>query len=186
MRSSSDSQGQIIKLVSQAPQLLPPVSVPKKEAVFEQLVQLLARALRPVERQWYEGQCAAPPAAAAAEAERDGGAAPGVAAPAAGGAQIGEWAAFVRKELQFVYHAAEPLRLPVPSSRSARLVRLAAFVDLELCARLLRTQLLHKVLLFVPDVTAADPLCHPALVELKEGIEGAIRKLGKHCAPERA
>ena len=177
----SESQTQIIRLVSQTPQLLPPVSIPKKEQVFEQLTSLLATALRPIERDWYEGrhQCGNSRGAGrtVGGSEED---------EERGGGRLQAWATFAREHLEFVFHAAEPHRLPVPSSRSARLLRLAAFVDIELTVGLLRTQLLHKVLLFVPDLSAADPLCHSAVVELKLGLEGCIKKLTEHCAPSVA
>ena len=178
----SESQAQIIRLVSQTPQLLPPVSVPKKEQVFEQVTSLLATALRPIERDWYEGrhQCGS------TRQGVDGSVRCGEEDEERGGERLQAWATFVREHLEFVFHAAEPHRLPVPSSRSARLLRLAAFVDIELTAGLLRTQLLHKVLLFVPDLTAADPLCHSAVVELKLGLEACIKKLTAHCAPSVA
>ena len=101
----------------------------------------------------------------------------------------------MREHVEFLFHAAEPARLPVPSARAARVVRLAAFLDVELTATLLRTQLLHKLQLFVPErrVNAADhedsghaDSGHAAVLELQQSIEAAIAKLAAHCAPELA
>ena len=93
----------------------------------------------------------------------------------------------MREHVEFLFHAAEPARLPVPSARAARVVRLAAFLDVALTSRLLRTQLLQKLQLFVPDRTAAaDPRGHAAVLELQQSIEAAITKLAAHCAPELA
>ena len=97
------------------------------------------------------------------------------------------WVALVREHVEFLFHAAEPARLPVPSARAARVMRLAAFLDVELTSTLLRTQLLHKLQLFVPDRRAADPHSgHAAVLELQQSIETAIAKLAAHCAPEVA
>jgi len=165
----SESQAQIIRLVSATPQLLPRVSVLKKEGVFEQLATLLATALRPIERDWYE--------ATHKGSERPDGA-----------ERLEAWVRLVREHVEFLFHAAEPARLPVPSARAARVARLAAFLDVELTAKLLRSQLLQKVLLFVPEggvlEAGEDPLRHPTVLELKQGIEAAIAKLVAHCAPE--
>ena len=103
----------------------------------------------------------------------------------------------MREHVEFLFHAAEPARLPVPSARAARVVRLAAFLDVELTATLLRTQLLHKLQLFVPErrvnADAADhedsghaDSGHVAVLELQQSIEAAIAKLAAHCAPELA
>ena len=64
---------------------------------------------------------------------------------------------------------------------------LHALPSATLTATLLRTQLLHKLQLFVPDRRAADPDSgHAAVLELQQSIEAAIAKLAAHCAPEVA
>ena len=209
-----ESQAQIIRLVSATPQLLPRVSVPKKEGVFEQVAALLDAALRPIEREWYErGLRADSVTAAAALSEGGAGGSEGGGGEGSdsgggsgggeGGGEVGgdgnsedgkggdvhvvAWVALVREHVEFLFHAAEPARLPVPSARAARVVRLAAFLDVELTGTLLRTQLLHKLQLFVPDRRAADPDSgHAAVLELQQSIEAAIAKLAAHCAPEVA
>ena len=215
-----ESQAQIIRLVSATPQLLPRVSVPKKEGVFEQVAALLDAALRPVEREWYErglrADCVTAAAAPLGEGDGGGGEGGGGEGDGSGGssgsggggdgegggesggdgrdeggkggdAHVVAWVALVSEHVEFLFHAAEPARLPVPSARAARVVRLAAFLDVELTATLLRTQLLHKLQLFVPDRRAADPDSgHAAVLELQQSIEAAIAKLAAHCAPEVA
>ena len=192
-----ESQAQIIRLVSATPQLLPHVSVPKKESVFEQVAALLDTALRPIERDWYErGLRADGTAATAALGEGDGGGGGGGGGGEGGGdgeddkggdAHVVAWVALVREQVEFLFHAAQPAGLPVPSARAARVMRLAAFLDVELTSTLLRTQLLHKLQLFVPDRRAADPHSgHAAVLDLQQSIEAAIAKLAAHCAPEVA
>ena len=192
----------------------------------------MAAALRPIERDWYEATHKGAGAGAEADGTDEAGA-EGAGAGAGGGGgggggggagRLEAWVALVREQLGFVFHAAEPNRLPVPSSRAARVVRralcapltaatpwptvaatppcqvrLAAFLDVALATKLLRDQLLHKVLLFVPEERGAAgrdggggadgggadaPPKFDCVAELQQAIEAAIAKLAKHCAPE--
>ena len=55
------------------------------------------------------------------------------------------------ERLAFIFHAANYECLPVPASLGARLLRQAVYVDAELTRSMLRAQLVHRVMLFVPE-----------------------------------
>mgnify|MGYP003687514917 CR=1 FL=1 len=92
-----------------------------------------------------------------------------------------EWADLVNERLSFVFHSADHAALPVPEALAARLLRQAALVDFELTAKMLRMQLLQRVLLFAP--AAATRVGGP-LEPLPAQFENALSALAKHCAPE--
>ena len=77
-----------------------------------------------------------------------------------------------------------PSSFPVPASLGARLLRQAVFVDAELTSGMLRSQLLHRVMLFAPDAELADlhgdggsRPARPALEKLEKQLEGAVKSL---------
>ena len=106
-------------------------------------------------------------------------------------AEDAEWVRFVCRRLDFVFHAADPHSLPVPASLSARLLRQAVLVDAELTTQMLRSQLLHRVLLFAPEplaAPAATPAAaaearppRPRLDALTTRLDDALKKLNSLC-----
>jgi len=192
-----DSQAKLRELVSAVPTLLPGVTVAQKEAVFQQLAELLAAAEQPIAQRWYESgprrdasnSRAAAPSFAADDADAATDTADAAdAADADASAALEQWAAFVAGQLQFLFHAADAATLPVPASLEARLLRQAALIDGELTAQMLRTQLLQRVLLFAPETAAGSGgyttrSQRPQLVELTSQLETAVGKLTSPVAP---
>ncbi|KAL1507881.1 hypothetical protein AB1Y20_007488 [Prymnesium parvum] len=146
-------QSKIRLLVTSSPQLLPGITVAEKEALFQQLVDVLTAAEQPVTRRWYQSTW------------HEGG---------GGGdaAVVAEWCEFVQGQFDFIGHAASRESLPVPTSLAARLLRQCALVDGEL-THALCTAALQRVLLFAPDTTIRDL----QLLALRRKLSSAITTL---------
>ena len=132
------------------------------------------------------GRRAEDPAVKAAEAARREADAEARRREAAAEAEEAEWVGFVSRRLDFLFHAADPHSLPVPASLGARLLRQAVLVDAELATSMLRSQLLHRVMLFAPDAcggaSGLQPQ-RPRLDALTKRMDEAVKKLNSLCIP---
>ena len=137
----------------------------QKEGLFQQLVDLLAAAEQPVTRRWYESTWRD------GQQRREQQQQPAAAA-------VAEWCAFTERHLDFVFHAADSVTLPVPTSLRARVLRQCALVDSEL-TRQLCAAVVQRVLLFAPESAAQDP----QLQQLRATFDGAIARLAKPTPP---
>uniref|UniRef100_A0A7S3WEX7 Uncharacterized protein n=2 Tax=Emiliania huxleyi TaxID=2903 RepID=A0A7S3WEX7_EMIHU len=159
-----EMQSKMRRLASSSPQLLQSVSVLEKEALFQQLAEVLRAAEAPVLRRWYREAGRGEEAEQAAEELEE---------------HLAGWLCLARRRVAFLFHAADLRGLPVPSSLEARLLRQAALVDFELTAHLVRSLLLLRVPLFAPRAVSRPG---GKLAELMRECDAAVESLNPHSS----
>ena len=136
----------------------------EKEALFQQLAEVLRAAEAPVLRRWYREAGRGEEAEQAAEELEE---------------HLAGWLCLARRRVAFLFHAADLRGLPVPSSLEARLLRQAALVDFELTAHLVRSLLLLRVPLFAPRAVSRPG---GKLAELMRECDAAVESLNPHSS----